>query len=351
MAVRSSSLSIACSAVAQFLRDQFDAIGDDVVVIMGAPADAAGSTDEQRLNLFFYRFEPAGIGPVARPGEPWRVRLHCLMTAFGVTEADLVSPGENELRILGEVMRLFHEHPIIPDPDPATATSAERFIDVDGEPVRLQALFSPLDDQQVNQIWSTQGDTTYRPSLAYEFALTPVVPEVSTHVPPRVGAIGTQTRATFDARHAPFTGQASAPPMSPVRIDIANPAWVPALSFVHERQCVCTLAFDVDDVAFAAFVPEVWLAGDPSDTVQLVWERWSPSGWTQVGAPINVNPFNTAIDPDAIPVSIPGVFPFALTLPIVLAPDESAGQALLYATRDGGASRSNPLLLSLYRSV
>jgi hypothetical protein len=40
------------------------------------------------------------------------MRLYCLISAFGAP-LDNVSAGENELRVLGEVMRLFHESPVL----------------------------------------------------------------------------------------------------------------------------------------------------------------------------------------------------------------------------------------------
>ncbi len=348
-----SSLSIVCSAIAEFVRTGIDAANNSINVSIGAPAEAAVNTNEHRVNLFFYRFEPSGFEAAVRPDQPWRIRFYCLITAFGIME-DTVSAGENDLRMLGEVMRIFHETPIMDA------------VEVDGQTVRLQVVFSPLSDDQLNQVWSTQGDTTYRPSVVYEMALVPVVPSEPWTGGPLVAAIGAEARGTQAARHAAFTGTASGPPVLATRVAIENPAWLPYICFVHDNECVQTLSFDVGSPAFANFTPRVWLAGDPSEEVALVWEVWDRSGWRTVvevdsegnEVIVTANAFTTAIDPDAIPAPVPDTFPLELECPVELADDDNAAQALLYAVRNyipiagqaGLELRSNPLLINLYRA-
>ena len=57
--------------------------------------------------------EPTGFTFGLDPGESWLLRLHCLITPFGAAESP-VSSGENDLRLLGEVLRVFHEKPVLP---------------------------------------------------------------------------------------------------------------------------------------------------------------------------------------------------------------------------------------------
>src|SRR5262245_39841420 len=99
-----SSISVLCSAVADSLRVGRQAQANHITVAIGSPGEIGNDYDGHRLNLFFYRFEPSGFDSDARPGDIWRIRMLCLITAFGVTE-EQVGAGENELRILGEVMR------------------------------------------------------------------------------------------------------------------------------------------------------------------------------------------------------------------------------------------------------
>ncbi len=155
--------------------------------MIGNPAEAVpGQADtEHRVNLFFYRFEPSGFHADTSPGDIWWIRLHCLITAFGVAE-DQVSSGENDLRLVGELMRLFHETPVL------------NSVNVDDEEFRLQVVFHPLSADDLNHIWSTQNEVSYRPSVAYEMALAPVVPVKHSLGSPLVGAVGSEVRRGMD---------------------------------------------------------------------------------------------------------------------------------------------------------
>ncbi len=344
MALPESSLSIVCSAIAQFVRNGVNAAANNIGVRIGAPADVPGNSEEHRLNLFFYRLEPGGFDSVSHPNDPWRLRLFCMISAFGIDD-DGVPAGENDLRILGEVLRIFREAPVL------------EAVSVNGEQVVLQVVFSPATDEQINQIWSTQGDTTYRPSVIYEMALAVIVPSRSRLEPPLVGALGKEARGAFTGRYAAFSGTFSLPRVPFTLVNIENPQWNPALCWVYEGECAHTLAFDVEGSEFAAFTPRVWLAGDPGDEVQLMWEVWDRDGWREAGAPVSAFPFSTVIDPEKVPPAVPGTFPLEIALPVTIPHGQNAAQGLLYARRrlslmEGGpvvTLRSNPLLISLYR--
>jgi len=346
MALPESSLSIICSSIAQFVRNGVNAAANNISVSIGAPGEIAEGDEQHKLNLFFYRFEPGGFDSDVHPNDPWRIRLFCMISAFGVDD-DGVPAGENDLRILGEVLRIFRETPVLGT------------VGVDGEQVRLQVVFSPATDEQINQIWSTQGDTTYRPSVIYEMALAPIMPHQLRVAPPLAGALGSEVRAVPAGRFAAFAGTVYPPRVPSVMIDIQNPRWAPAICWVHQGQCAHTLSFDAASPEFAAFTPQVWLAGDPSASVQLVWEIWDRDGWRQAAAPVTATPFSTRIDPENLPAAVAGIFPLPLASPVSIPAGENAAQGLLYAGRNvipfpGGPSltvRSNPLLISLYRTV
>ncbi|MFC6671264.1 DUF4255 domain-containing protein [Marinobacterium aestuariivivens] len=341
---QASSLSIVCREVESFVRNGLNAGGNSVTVSTGAPADLPVAPGH-RVNLFFYRFEPGGFEAGLRPGEPWHIRLFCLITAFAVDE-DPIASGENDLRILGHIMQLFRQTPVL---QPVSA---------DGEEIRLQVIFSPVTDEQINQVWSTQGDTTYRPSLIYEMALAVITPITPAAKPPLVAAIGQEALVDMSARHAGFSGIVEHPVVHPVRIDVDNPQWQPALCWILDDVCAHTLSFDVDSPEFAAFTPRIWLAGVPGEPVQLNWKVWDDSQWNDSGAPVAASPSHDAITPDAIPAPQPGTFPLQVALPFALAPDQDAAQGLLTASREvapfpGAAPirlESNPLLINLYRS-
>jgi hypothetical protein len=313
-------------------------------VTVGAPSADSPDPSLHRLNLFFYRFEPGGFDSDVYPDQPWRIRMHCLITALGIDEG-AVSAGENDLRLLGEVMRVFRSMPVL-----TTAT-------LNGEQVRLQTVFSGMSDDQINQIWSTQGDTAYRPSVAYEMSLAPIMPAVLRPEPARVGSIGSTVYPNMSHRHSGFAGTAMGPPTLFVDVDTSNPLWAPAICWLHAGACAQTLSFDVGSAEFAAFAPQVWIAGEPGADIDLVWQTWDAGGWTTLDPPVAATAFSTAIDPDHVPAPVPGTFPATPALPVTLPPDETGAQALLHARRtvtpspgaDPVTVRSNPLLLSLFR--
>ncbi|MCB1761057.1 MAG: DUF4255 domain-containing protein [Gammaproteobacteria bacterium] len=341
MALPESSLSIACNSIYDFVRLGVNAAGNGITVTMGPPAAVASEEDAQRINLFFYRIEPSGFESAPHPNDPWRVRLFCLISTFGIDEDD-VPAGENDLRMLGEVIRVFREQPVL---DTLTLGS---------EQIRMQAVFTPASDEQINQIWSTQGDATYHPSVVYEMALALIMPSSRRIEPSLVGAIGSQARAGRAGRFQQFNGAIQGPPVTLQRIDTSNPRWLPQLCWLHQGECAHSLSIEEAE----AFTPFVWLAGDNSVSVELVWELWDSSGWRRVGVPIPATPFNDLIDPENIPHIAPP-FPLQVSSPVTIPPGESAAQGLLYAVRritpqPGGAEielRSNPLLLSRFRGM
>ncbi len=345
MPLPQSSISVVCNAVYEFVRTGVGAAANGITVTMGAPAKVADDSDTppHRINLFFYRFEPGGFESAVHPNDPWRIRLYCLISAFGIDEG-AVQAGENDLRMLGEIIRIFRERPVLD----AVAVGSEQ--------VRLQAVFSPISDEQINQVWSTQGDAIYRPSVIYEMALAPVIPSVLRVAPNLVGAVGQQARAVQTARYGPFNGVAQGPPVGVTEIDISNPNWVPAICWIYQNTCAHSLSFDETSAEFAAFTPQIWLVGDSGGSVNLVWEVWdSAAGWRSAGVPVAATPFNEVIDPDNIPAIAPP-FPLTVVNPVVIPGGTNAAQGVLYAMRTVAIPgrptvevRSNPLLLSLYR--
>jgi len=344
MALPESSLSVVCSAIYTFVHGGVGAAANSIKVSMGAPAEVSDNDEEHRLNLFFYRFEPGGFEAAVHPNDPWRVRIFCMISAFGADDsADVggATAGENALRMIGEVIRIFRERPVM---DTVTVGS---------EQVRLQAVFTPATDEQINQIWSTQGDTSYRPSVVYEMALAPIMPATLRVPPSLVGAVGHQARASETARYSAFSGVVQGPPVSSVSVDISNPQWVPHLCWIHDEECAYSLSVDEAD----AFTSQIWLVGDTADSVNLVWEIWDSNGWRSAGAAVAATPFSTEMDPNVVPTGAPG-FPLSVTNPVTIPVGETAAQGLLYATRQvtlipGEPAievRSNPLLLSIYRS-
>lgn len=340
MALPEPSLWKVCESIATFVSEGLEASQNNIQVSLGSPAQVApGATDSKhRVNLFFYRFEPSGFGPAADPGEPWRLRLYCLITAFGIQEG--ISPGKNDLRLIGEVLRIFHETPILD------------LVEADGERVRTEVVFHPMSTDEINHLWSTQGEVGYRPSVAYEMALVPVVPRTRAVKPPVAGALGLEVRSDVAARHEPFGGTAAPPPAPATRIDTRVAGWAPRICFVAGGACAESVAFAVGSPELDAFAPpDVWIAGAEGAPVTLIWEVWTQdAGW---------RPHETTTDATATgPELDPAAAGDAVTTSVQLPFDDHAGQAVLHAartwTRPDGSEvevRSNPLLVTLYEEA
>jgi len=342
MALPQSTLSRVCRSIADFLALRLNANANSIRVLIGTPASAApsASVNEHRVNLFFYRIEPSGFFPDVAPDEIWRVRLQCLVTPFGRTEGQ-IGAGENDLRLLGEIVRVFHETPILPE------------MNVGGQLVRMEALFHPITLDEINHLWGTQGDVAYRPSVAYELTLLPVIPSRLSTGSPLVGVTGAQVHGRMDARHAPFTADGATwlPEVRARRVTGELEDWAPAICLVHEGVCVESLGFALGSAALAAFTPQVWVAGPVGAAATLVWEIWDRTlGWRTAGTNLSI----TASGEERDPANGAGATTVNFALPFT----DHTGQAVLYAERsytrasDGAALkvRSNPVLVNLYQA-
>jgi hypothetical protein len=308
-------------------------------VLIGTPAAAAKEAhrDPRTLvNLFLHRVEATAHGRDESASDPLLVGAHALITAFAEPETDAssqvtVSAGENDLRLIGGVLRVLHEQPLL------------RLRDADGaEVAQLQLLIAPLPSDELNHLWSTQGDTPYRLSVACELALMPL--PLAPRIPraPRVGAM----RLAVDATGAPAVdaGPVLGFTSPPVQVDGTRSDWAPAIRFVDGGGRL-QLALALPSAALPATLA-LAAAGAPGSEITLAWERWDrASGWHDVpdgGAPPLRIAQTTLEDgnPPALPVAVP------LSAP---------GQAMVYAWRrwrgaDGSqrSTRSNPLLVSVH---
>jgi Pvc16 N-terminal domain len=337
MALAPSSLSQVCKGIRQYLDSELNGPArSKVTVVLATPSDTASAStgdSEHRLNLFFFRFEPAGFFPDTLPGETGWLRTFCLVTPFAAGE-DTVGAGENDLRLVGEAIRIFQEKPVF-------------LLHVDDQDYHLQVVFQPLGLDQLNQLWSTQGDTIYRPSALYEVSLAPVIPQKPAIASPLAGGIGFEARATMERQAAAVA--ASAPEVHAMKPAIALEDWAPAIAFVDEHICALSLAFALGSGKLATFKPHVWIAGKPGEPIALRWETWdSALGWQRVEPPVAATVSSPTIDPEAAA----GATTVALDLPFT----DHVGQMLLYAERsytrssDGAvlSVRSNALLISLF---
>jgi hypothetical protein len=394
MPLPTSSLAKICNLV----REHLATLGEtpsppdwDVTVSIGAPgANLAAVNNRNTLNLFFYRFEPFGFDAAAQPGDVQWMRVHCVITAFGIDEdvdndqtVDF-SAGFNELRMLSQVMRLFQERPVM-------------LIDGDdpGEVWHTQFIPRPLADEQINQIWSTQGDTIYRPSVVYEIALAPIEPQTLTTQAARVASVGSYADSDMSRRHAPWpAGRATLfPPVPSVSVDTGNPQWAPAILLVSgpagDRQASLTLNLEVPEglgglADFGSFPSvAIWIAGDPGlvGDLTLVGQLLqnpdadrSGGRWVEITPLTGLSADADRLDVDNLPQPAPDPSATAFTLTqahwtgidnsnhswqlqlfverhIAYQPDSGQWVVLPHGATDGMRIRSNPLLISLTREA
>lgn len=173
MALANSSLAMAAETISVAL----EAALQDVKVVVDTPAATQKAltdapSDKHKLNIFFYRVAPSGFHAAATSDDPLFVRVSALLTPF---PSKTVANSETHpaLQMLGEVMRYFHENPVGQILPAAGAPAHMR------TPYRIEAALQAPTMEELNHIWTTQGEIGYRMSAAYEFALVPIDPLVA----------------------------------------------------------------------------------------------------------------------------------------------------------------------------
>ena len=111
--VEVSSLSVAANELRKLLQKEINDLPISQIKI-GHPKDTfEGIVDDSvNLNLFFYNVQYDGYPSDGLSENPFYVRVYCLITAVS-GKSSKPSPGENDLRLVGEVMRVLHEKPMI----------------------------------------------------------------------------------------------------------------------------------------------------------------------------------------------------------------------------------------------
>ncbi len=341
-----NAISIAARNLRAYLADRL-ALSEDNLLI-GHPLVAAAIADanpgDQFINLFFFRVAYGGYPPDGSSTEPFYIRIYCLITAFGNNETGddgtiTLSAGENDLRLMGGVMAHLHAEPVLAVQDAQAQTVA-----------RLQIVLSPLEISDINNLWSTQADTPYRLSVAYELAMAPIPLAMARDTTKRVAQIG--VNAVPEMKQPLLTTQgleipARATSVGRVRIDTDQAAWAPHLVLLDaDQRPVHALLFEAG--AVPAQVALIGL-GEKDASVSLVWEQWhAQQGWRAVA----LTPVPTVTLTG--PLFDPADFDPGEAVSVAL-PTTAPGQLMLHAVRrvvlPGGREltlRSNPLLVTIF---
>jgi len=367
-----SSMSVTARYLRQILADSIEDVNVNNIYISN-PKDLSVDNTEQCLNLFFYRVDYSGYPADGTPDNPVYVKMFCLITALGADETigegdnqETIMAGENDLRLIGEVIHVLHENAIIQ-------------LISEGYPLHLQAIFTPMSLDDLNHLWVTQGNTdnAYRISVAYEFSLAPIPLTTPVSRTPRVGGIGLEVDGHMRMRFMPETGfptTINTPDVPRVEVNTDRPDWTPHICFVQlASQTPVYVIHMQDDTIPATF--DVLLAGAAGSQVRFIWETWqwdyndNSGGWNEAvddvttpfaNLPEDSDPTNSytanIVDPENIDLRQH----FQVSLPFDTPPPVGVRrQAILYAIHEyqrphpQSASeliriRSNPLLVSLY---
>lgn len=341
-----SALSNGANNLRNLLLGNIDDLIDIKQIKIGHPKDTLEEMkkDLNNLNLFFYNVTYDGYPADGLSTDPFYVKLHCLITPVGAKKEGSASPGENDLRLIGEVMRVLHEHPIISVNDSDS-----------NEVAQLQIVPHPLSLDNLNHIWSTQGDTAYRLSVAYEMSLAPIPLAEAVEQSLRVGEIGIRAQANMNREPLPPEGfgiKTSAPIVPGITVDVKKTDWSPHICFMNESNNSLAYTHLISKTELPEtgyFQMKVLIAGKSSSEVDLIWETWdSTIGWKKFDTSQKETIETETIDPDNFSPD-PAI---DINLPI-----KDKGQATLYAERawkrlDGSTVtvRSNPLLVTVYEA-
>lgn len=130
--------------------------------------------DEQRLNQPPRRSPPDFLSHVPLP-----MRLHYLVTPMMRGAAGDPAP-ETDQQLLGLILRIFHDQPLIAGADLAGALA--------GTDAEIAVRFESADIEEIARIWDTL-DEPYRTSLCYEVGLVEVASEKPDETGPVVRAV------------------------------------------------------------------------------------------------------------------------------------------------------------------
>ena len=144
-----------------------------IAVEIGAPATFHPRDDGATplVTIFVYRIEFDNAAYLSTPTGAQALRLHALLTAFcaaGVDRSE--SAGSFELRILSHIIRLFMEQPQLGPVRVPNALPVGPAAALIGADLMITAQPRMLDVEDMNHIWTTQGETPYRTSLCYLFS-------------------------------------------------------------------------------------------------------------------------------------------------------------------------------------
>lgn len=174
------SNSLAIASVTATLRRLLEKGGVDHVTVRPLDKAPVGiDADKQRINLFLYQALPdAAFRNMEMPGRvksgetghpPLPLTLYYLLTAYSGDEWD----ETRSHALLGEAMRIFHDHPLLGAGEIRDAVTADRDLaasDLADQVERLRITLQPLLFEEMSKLWTT-FQIHYRLSAAYQVSV------------------------------------------------------------------------------------------------------------------------------------------------------------------------------------
>jgi len=264
-----SAISDAANKLRTLFLNQIEDIDDIKRIKIGHPKETFEEMkkDLNNINLFFYNVKIDGYPSDGSSDNPFYVRLHCLITAVGAKkESSPISSGEYDLRLIGEIMRVLHEFPIIAVDDGSGTVFAQ-----------LQIVPHALDLDSLNHIWSTQPETAYRLSVAYELSLAPIPLAFPTSPSPLVGdpqllSWGAMSRESGNELSGAFSLK---PQVEYLEINTEDENWAPHICYSETiTPTNRTLHYVFKVMGDFASELDIQIAAKENASVKLAWNVW-----------------------------------------------------------------------------
>lgn len=186
------SNSLAIASVTATLRRLLEKGGIEHVTVR--PLDKAPegiNADKQRINLFLYQALPdAAFRNMEMPGRvksgetghpPLPLTLYYLLTAYSGDERD----ETRSHALLGEAMRILHDHPLLGTDEIRDAVRADRDLaasDLADQVERVRITLQPLLFEEMSKLWTT-FQIHYRLSAAYQVSVVLIESNRPTRTP------------------------------------------------------------------------------------------------------------------------------------------------------------------------
>lgn len=277
-----SALSNAAYGLRELLVSEIDDFTDFSRILIGPPSEnfeTLKSRQHTSLNLFFYEVKHDAYPTDVVSDNPFYVRIRCLITALGSKTNGPprdISSGENELRVIGEVMRVFHQNPFL------------ELKDAGGEPIaQLQVVPYTIDLDNLNHIWSTQNDASYRISVVYELGLAPVPAQRAQDVAPRVQdprLVVVPEGAEIPAKEDILS---LVPQVDYLEVDVGQDKWVPHICYVKDVGGTPSLHYVMNISGNLNTELDILMAGKDQGQLTFYWDIWikqddhSVVGWQE----------------------------------------------------------------------